>query len=174
MAQPQQLTGTIQNKREIPLDGVFRITFLLLARNMAGQQVGIDCHAWGEDARELNRRLSDGCVARVTFAQQKNTPALFASKRAISAEILERISPPPPPVETTPRVPVAWGLWRSGKGWFRGLKRADTLVRRRAISYTERDNCAMLFLSFDSCRDQQQVLTSAFGCRMTIKPLKFR
>ncbi len=174
MAQPQQLTGTIQSKIEIPLEGVFQIIFLLVARNMEGQQVGINCHAWGEDARELNRRLSDGCVARVTFAKQRNTPAVFASKRAISAEILKRIPPPPPPVETTPRVPVAWGLWRSGKGWFRCLKRADTLVRSRAISYTERDNCAMLFQSFDSCRNQQEVLANAFGCRTTIKPLKFR
>jgi hypothetical protein len=174
MLKTQELTGTIQNKREIPLEGVFRITFLLVARNMKGQEVGIDCHAWGENARELNRRLSDGCVARVTFAKQKNTPALFASKRAISAEILERIPPPPPSVETTPRVPAAWGLWRSGKGWFRCLKPADTLVRSRAISYTERDNCAMIFTSFDCCKDQQQVLSAAFGCRTIIKPLRFK
>lgn len=174
MLKTQKLTGTIQNKREIPLEGVFRITFLLVARNMRGQEVGIDCHAWGENARELNRRLSDGCVARVTFAKQKNTPALFASKRALSAEILERIPPPPAPVETTPRVPAAWGLWRPSKGWFRCLKQADTLVRNRAISYTEKDDLAMLFLSFDSCKDQQQVLSAAFGCRTIIKPLRFK
>lgn len=173
MAQPQQLTGKIQNKQEMPLEGVFRIVFLLVARNMRGQEIGIDCHAWGDNARELNRRLSDGCVARVTFDRPKNSPISFRSKRAISAEVLEVLPPPPPPVETTPRVPAAWGLWRPGKGWFRCLKPADKLVRNRAISYTEKDNLAKA-LSFDSCKELQQVLAAAFGCRTIIKPLKFK
>lgn len=169
-----QLTGTITNK-QLNKDGdTNMLTFGLLATNKEGKTIGLSCHAWGETANQLNKLLYNGCKARVNFATKKrslfNYTQDFFSYRATGAVLVEISTVE---LKSSPRIQTAtWGLWRQGKGWFREIKALDKFNPNRAVSFTEQNKKACCFKSFEECKDQQETLSAAFGCRMIIKPLE--
>lgn len=146
------------------------LIFGLLATNKEGKTIGLNCHAWGETAKQLSKLLSNDCKARVNFASKKRYIEDFLSYRATGAVLVEI---PTVELESSPRIPTAtWGLWRQGKGWFREIKALDKFNPSRAVSFTEQNKKACCFKSFEECKDQQETLSAAFGCRMIIKPLE--
>ena len=165
--------GTVRNKQYIELDEVTQYVFALVTEK-DGRLTSIDCHAWGDVAQELNRTLSEGCVARVTLDQHRSSPAQFHnSRRVYSAELLAMPSPDDMPPEVEPRrVTTAWGLWRPGGGWFRNLKPSNNFERDKSIIFVKDYENAKHFNVFEDCKDQQAVLVAAFGCHTVIKAIK--
>jgi len=167
------LTGRITNKEFILLDEVSRIVFVLVASSDNGETSGISCHSSGETARQLDRTLSEGCLARVTFATAKSTTAQFGSSRRVTSAVLLGLAPKPVAAQPEQRTPSAWGLWRQDRGWFRNLNSSggNSFNRRKAVVFVAENNQAKRFSKFQECRDQQSLLDMAFGCHTIIKPI---
>lgn len=171
-----ELIGTIRDKQLVPLEekGKQQLIFRLVTEDSEGNEISVNCHAWNEQAGLLNRQLSNGAVCEIHLDTRQNAGiGRIKSLRVLNARTLKM--PPqtdPESAEEPRRVPVAWGLWRAGK-WFVGLNKGKQLRRDQAISFDASDKKARPFL-FDECKDQQQVLASAFGCRTIIKPLRFK
>jgi len=165
------LTGRITNKELILLEEVARLVFVLVCSSDNGQTSGISCHAAGETARQLDRTLSDGCLARLTLA--KATTPQFGSSRRVTSAVLLRLAPEPVAAQPEQRTPSAWGLWRKDKGWFRNLNRSggNFFDQRKAVVFVAENNQAKRFSKFQECRDQQSLLDMAFGCHTIIKPI---
>lgn len=167
------LTGRITNKELILLEEVARLVFVLVCSSDNGETSGISCHSAGETARQLDRTLSEGCLARVTFASAKATTPQFGSSRRVTSAVLLGLAPTPDDATPEQRTPSAWGLWRQDRGWFRNLNSSggNSFDRRKAVVFVAENNHAKRFSRFQECKDQQGLLSMAFGCRTIIKAI---
>lgn len=170
------LIGRIENKNLTFHENFTILNFRLFCQGLNGQEVPVDCVAWRDNANKLDRILTNNCMAKVFFAQQRATPHSMACKRAIDAMVLHRPVPSiQVPIEKSKPTPVAWGLWREGHGWYSGLKKLNTKVKKRntsnLIAFNERNTRGKQYVNFQDCLDEQRVLKAAFGCTTIIKPI---